>query len=75
MSVKAFAWIYIYISDKKLTRRNGLLHLLESGDSVVADHGFDIQINIPPFLKGKSQMDEQEMIQTRKIASFRIHVE
>lgn len=54
------------ISDKQLTRQSGVLDLLESGDSVMADRGFDIQddltplgvkLNIPPFLKGKSQLD------------------
>ena len=72
------------ISDKQLTRQSGVLDLLQSGDSVMADRGFDIQddltplgvrLNIPPFLKGKSQLDEREMIETRRIASVRIHVE
>ncbi len=47
------------ISDKQLTRRSGLYDLLEAGDSVMADRGFDIQddltvlgvqLNMPPFL-------------------------
>ena len=60
--------IYVYggsISHKELTRCSGILDLLEQGDSVMADRGFDIQneltlqgvrLNIPPFLKGKSQL-------------------
>lgn len=69
------------ISDKQLT---GLLQLLERGDSIMADRGFDIQddltplgvkVNIPPFMKGKPQLDANEMIETRRIASLRIHVE
>ena len=45
------------ISDKELTRQSGILDLLEAGDSVMADKGFDIaeyliqrgvQLNIPP---------------------------
>ena len=57
---------------------------MESGDSVMADRGFDIQddltlinikLNIPPFLKDKDQFTELEMVQTRRIASLRIHVE
>ena len=72
------------ISDKELTRQSGLLPLLEKGDSVMADKGFDISdlllpldvsLNIPPFLRGKPQLDEHELIETRRIASLRIHVE
>lgn len=72
------------ISDKCLTRQSGVLELLEEGDSVMADRGFDIEedlmlrgvsLNIPPFLRGKSQLSEKELIVTRRIASLRIHVE
>lgn len=31
------------ISDKELTRNSGILDMLETSDSVMADHGFDIQ--------------------------------
>jgi hypothetical protein len=50
----------------------------------MADRGFDImedlaprgvKLNIPPFLRGKSQLDQRELIETRRIASLRIHVE
>ena len=72
------------ISDKELTRRCGILDLLEPGDSVMADRGFDIEEdlalrgvrpNIPPFLRGKTQLSKKELITTRRIASLRIHVE
>ena len=72
------------ISDKQLTRRCGILDLLESGDSVMADRGFDIEedlallgvrLNIRPFRKGKEQFNEYELVETRHIASLRIHVE
>ena len=72
------------ISDKELTRQSGILALLEKGDSIMADRGFDIEVdliplgvklNIPPFLKGKTQLSEKEMVETRRIASVRIHVE
>ena len=72
------------ISDKELTRKSGLIDLLESGDSVMADRGFNIEddlivkgvhLNIPPFLRGKQQLEEGELIVTRRIASLRIHVE
>ena len=51
------------VSDKALTRQSGIFDLLESGDSVMADRGFDIEedlilrgvrLNIPPYLKGKT---------------------
>ena len=72
------------ISDRELTKKSGLLDLLERGDRVMADRGFTIQddltplgvrVNIPPFLKGKEQLDGEELIETRRIASLRIHVE
>ena len=71
------------MSDREL-QKSGLLDLLERGDTVMADRGFNIQddltslgvrINIPPFLKGKEQLDGEESIETRRIASLRIHVE
>lgn len=61
------------ISDKGA---NSMLDLLESGDSVMADRGFDIeedlllrgiQLNIPPYLRGKKQLSEQEVMVVRRI--------
>ena len=72
------------ISDRELTKRNGLLELLESGDTVMADRRFNIQddltplgvrVNIPPFLRGKEQLEPDKLVETRRIASLRIHVE
>ena len=69
-------------SDKKLTKDCGILNLLEPGDQVMADRGFDIEddlpvttLNIPPFLNGKDQLSLEEEVRTRKIASVRVHVE
>ena len=45
----------------------------------MADQGFDIEddpllrgvrLNIPPFLCGKSQLSEKELVVTRRIASM-----
>ena len=72
------------VSDKELTRQSGILDLLEAGDSVMADKGFDIaeyliprgvQLNIPPFLRGTDQFSHKELVENRRIASLRIHVE
>ena len=61
------------ISDKELTRRCGFLQLLQSGDSIMADRGFDIEenlaslgvkLNIPPFLKGRQQLSHRELVET-----------
>jgi len=67
-----------------LTKKSGLLELLEKGDSVMADRGFNIQddltplgikVNIPPFLKVKTQLEPEELVETHRIASLRIHIE
>jgi len=60
------------------------LDLLEIGDLVMVDKGFDIaeyliplgvKLNIPPFLRGKEQFSHKELVENRRIASLRIHVE
>ena len=49
------------ISNQEITRCSGILDLVEGGDSVMADKGFDIlydllirgcKLNMPPFVKG-----------------------
>ena len=71
-------------SDRAITEQSNLLELLERGDSVMADKGFDIQdilitrgvkLNIPPFKQGERQMLPEEIASTKKIAAIRIHVE
>ena len=73
-----------HISDKKVTDLCGIIDLLEPGDMVMADRGFDIQnilaakkikLNIPPFMRGKEQLSLEEEFETRSIASVQIHVE
>ena len=73
------------ISDKEITRRSGILSLLEE-DEVMADKGFLIQdllepkkatLTIPPFLsRSRSlQFTSKEVTETQQIARLRIHVE
>lgn len=51
---------------------------IDKGDAVMADRGFDIEedlilrevrLNIPPFLRGKQQLNQAELVETRQIAS------
>ena len=74
------------ISDKEITRRSGILSLLEEGDEVMADKGFLIQdllepkkatLTTPPFLsRSRSlQFTSKEVTETQQIARLRIHVE
>ena len=73
-----------HCSDKVIAEHCGILQLLEEGDSVMADRGFEIQdllaprkvyLNIPPFMRSKDQLNPDEEDETREIASVRIHVE
>ena len=73
----------VWGQDKKLTIQCGILNLLEQGDSVMADRGFmiadllsarGVDLNVPPS-KLQPQLTEGELIETRRIASVRIHVE
>ena len=71
------------VSDKEITLKSGVLALLEDGDTVMADRGFDIEdilpsgvsLNIPPFKGTRSQLTAKEVEKTACIASVRIHVE
>ncbi len=73
------------ISDRELTIKCGILEEdWESQDVLMADRGFNVQdlfedkevrLNIPPFLNGKEQLSEYELVETRRIASIRIHIE
>ena len=72
-----------HIIKLELTRHCGLLDLIESGDSVMADKGFDIsydllirgcRLNMPHFVKGGC-LSKSNVTKLRKIALLRIHVE
>ena len=64
------------ISDKDLTKMSNVIDYLHHGDDVMADKGFDIQddfatkrvtVNIPSFLKGKTQFSKEEMAHNKKL--------
>ncbi|XP_028407187.1 uncharacterized protein LOC114529576 [Dendronephthya gigantea] len=70
-------------SDKQLTQDCGTLDLLEEGDEIMADRGFEIEdclphgvsLNIPPFLGDQLQFCQADEVKTQRIAKHQIHVE
>ncbi|ESO96006.1 hypothetical protein LOTGIDRAFT_116280 [Lottia gigantea] len=71
-------------SDNFNTKSSKFLSKLLPCDEVMADRGFTIgdelfarrvKLNIPDFMKGRKQLTEKETINSRRIASVRIHVE
>ena len=72
------------ISDKDIFKKSGILDLVEKGDLVMVDRGFQVRdlllekgadIVIPPSLAGRDHLTPQEEALTRNIAKKRIHVE
>ena len=74
------------VSDVKLTVESGLINKLQGKPniSVMADRGFTIYdqlkvinvvLNIPPFMEGSGQLPAAEVLEGRKIASLRVHIE
>ncbi|VDI10962.1 Hypothetical predicted protein [Mytilus galloprovincialis] len=70
------------MSDVEITKLCGLIDLLESGDSIMADKGFvlnkvldgtGITVNTPSFLMSHGQFSRQEVEETQTIAKLRIH--
>jgi hypothetical protein len=74
------------VSDRQIIERSSLLDVgkFDAGDSIMADRGIlvqdlfanqDVFINTPTLLKGKSQLDAEEIVRDRRVASKCIHVE
>ena len=72
------------ISDKEITKCCGILDLLGTNDSIMADKGFNIddllcskgvELNLPPYLLNHAQLSREEVIEAKAIAKVRIHVE
>ncbi|XP_062586724.1 uncharacterized protein LOC134248334 [Saccostrea cucullata] len=74
-------------SDRQIIERSDLLlekDKFQDHDSIMADRGImvqdlfasrNIQVNTPTILKGKSQLEAQDVAKDRRITSKRIHVE
>ena len=71
------------VSDQFICQDSGFYKLLEYGDEVMADMGFQIQedplyyycrLSIPPGARIKAQMTKTECSKTKDIANLRIHV-
>ena len=71
-------------SDKHIVRESGLLNLLEAGNSIMADKGFDIDdllkpigitLHMPSKRDSNRQLTRKEVEQTRRIVVVRIYVE
>ena len=73
-------------SDRFITKKSGFYnnYYLNPDDQVMADRGFTIGeelfslhvgLNIPSFLRGRKQLSEKEVVESRRIASMRIHDE
>ncbi|XP_071627298.1 uncharacterized protein [Temnothorax longispinosus] len=72
------------VSDRAIVERSDLIKKCDPGDSVMADRGFTVQdlfapsqvsINIPAFLKGRTQLPGMTLLKDRKLASKRVHIE
>ena len=71
-------------TDKAITLDSGLMDLVEPYDVILADRGFlvrdemavlNVRVLTPHFTKGKKQMSQKEVQESRRISRVRIHVE
>ncbi|XP_046381846.2 uncharacterized protein LOC124152842 [Haliotis rufescens] len=75
-------------SDRQIIERSKLCSdtssFFQRKDSIMADRGImvqdlfatkDVYVNTPTMLKGKSQLEPEEVVHDRRIASKRIHIE
>lgn len=72
------------VSDKVITQQSNFLNLIEPGHVVLADRGFTIaedlmihgaKLEIPSFTRGKSQLTQREVENSKQLSTVRIHVE
>lgn len=71
-------------SDKSMFQQSGIISQLEKNEKIMVDKGFlideicaehGIEIVRPPFLRNQTQFSQADALNTRSIASARIHIE
>jgi hypothetical protein len=72
-------------SDRQIIEIGPLLHgMFSPGDGIMADRGImvqdlfasqDVVVNTPTTMRGKNQLEPEVVVQDRRIASKRVHVE
>ncbi|XP_035853758.1 uncharacterized protein LOC118494305 [Sander lucioperca] len=71
-------------NDRFITQNSGFLDHLRAGDEVMGDRGFtirdlleerNIRLITPAFTRKKSQLTNEQVTRTRRIANVRIHIE
>ena len=71
-------------SDRQILERSNLPTSCDPGDSVMVDKGFNVQdlfipydvlVNIPTFFKKQNRLSCKSVLEDRRIASKRVHVE
>jgi hypothetical protein len=72
------------MSDKEVFEKSNLIDYLLPGDVVLADRGFTCQdhvriamaeVKVPPFTRGKQQLQKVDVDWSRELSIVRIHVE
>lgn len=72
------------MSDKEIVERSPLLNYLLPGDVILADRGFTCdeyarmamaEVKMPPFTRGKKQLEKIDVDWSRELSAVRIHVE
>ena len=72
------------VSDRQMIERSNLLEIVEPGDVVMADKGFNVQdlfalkdvtVNTPTFFQKKNRMTPDTVAKDKKISSKRVHIE
>jgi hypothetical protein len=71
-------------SDRQIVERSTLTSLLEPGDQIMADKGFNVEdlmlpyqvtVNMPTFFKKKNRLSGDVVRRDRKVSSKRVHIE